>query len=219
MRTLSALPRKILLIDDDPIFTGLLTSTLKASGFNVTSSLVGTNILSMIEKENIELVLLDVVLSDGSGNQVLEEIRSKYNPTSLPVIMLTANDDPTSIVAHLQNGASDYLIKPINMEVTFARIMAQLTIADLCRENLRRQKDEGVYAMIMAMNEELSTPLAIALGYLRLGIANEDPKVIEKAQMAIERIAEVIRKINVLIKDNPIQTVQLKDGKTMVKID
>jgi DNA-binding response OmpR family regulator len=211
-------PRRILLVDDDAINSKLLTSRLEKRGYKVTSHDIGTGVEDMIELTGIELVLLDIMLPDVSGIEVLERIRAKFSKTEVPVIMVTAKDSPEDVAGALQKGANDYLAKPINIDVAIARINTQLSIRDLYKENMKRQQQDSINAMIIAFNHEINNPLAIAMGNLSLGIAKMDVNTLKKSEAAMRRIAELIKKINELTKGGSIEMTDYTESAKMVKI-
>ena len=130
--------RKILLVDDDTVNTKLLSSRLEKRGYSVISHDIGTGVVDMIELTGVELVLLDIMLPDVSGIEVLQRIREKFDKTIMPVIMVTAKDSPDDVASALKLGANDYLAKPVNIDIAMARIETQLSVCDLYRENIRR---------------------------------------------------------------------------------
>jgi DNA-binding response OmpR family regulator len=131
---------------------------------------------------------------------------------------VTSRDSPEDITGALQEGANDYLAKPINIDVAIARINSQLSIRDLYQENMRRQRQDSINAMIVAFNHEINNPLAIAMGNLALGIAKNDVNALKKSEAAMRRIAELIKKINDLTKGAPIEMTDYTDSAKMVKI-
>jgi DNA-binding response OmpR family regulator len=211
-------PRKILLVDDDAINSKPLTSRLEKRGYAVTTHDIGTGVVDMIDLTGVEIVLLDIMLPDVSGIEVLKQIRAKFEKTIVPVIMVTAKDSPEDIAGALQIGANDYLAKPINIDVAIARINTQLSIRDLYRDNMRRQQQDSINAMIVAFNHEINNPLAIAMGNLSLGMAKMDINALKKSEAAMRRIAELIKKINELTKGGTIEMTDYTESAKMVKI-
>ncbi len=114
----------ILLIEDDPRMREIVERGLGSRGFAISSASDGSSGLELIRKLAVDLVLLDVILPDMGGLQVLEEIRT-LKPR-LPVIVLTALGDVTSRVGGLDAGADDYVTKPFSIEELSARIRARL---------------------------------------------------------------------------------------------
>jgi DNA-binding response OmpR family regulator len=208
----------ILVVDDDRTSSALLQARLEKRGYKVTTHDIGTGVEEMVELISVDLVLLDIMLPDTSGLDVLRKIRAKYSKAELPVIMVTAKDTPEDITGALQDGANDYLAKPINIDVAIARINTQLSMRDLYRENLQRQRQDSINAMVIAFNHQINNPLAIALGNLTLGIEKNDAAALQKADAAMRRIAEIIRKINDLTKGEGIEVTRYTDSAQMVKI-
>lgn len=118
----------ILLIEDDPRVRTIVERGLGARGFLVTSSPDGQMGLEVIDKLEVDLVLLDLILPEKNGLVVLEEIRAAR--PRLPVIVLTALDDAGSKVGGLDAGADDYVTKPFAIEELAARIRARLRFRD-----------------------------------------------------------------------------------------
>jgi DNA-binding response OmpR family regulator len=210
--------RKILLVDDDTVNTKLLSSRLEKRGYSVISHDIGTGVVDMIELTGVELVLLDIMLPDVSGIEVLQRIREKFDKTIMPVIMVTAKDSPDDVASALKLGANDYLAKPVNIDIAMARIETQLSVCDLYRENIRRHQQDSINAMIVAFNHEINNPLAIAMGNLSLGMARNDMEALQKAEVAMRRIADIIKKINELTKGKGIELTSYADSTKMIKL-
>ena len=210
--------RKILLVDDDTVNTKLLSSRLEKRGYSVISHDIGTGVVDMIELTGVELVLLDIMLPDVSGIEVLQRIREKFDKTIMPVIMVTAKDSPDDVASALKLGANDYLAKPVNIDIAMARIETQLSVCDLYRENIRRHQQDSINAMIVAFNHEINNPLAIAMGNLSLGMARNDMEALQKAEVAMRRIADIIKKINELTQGKGIELTSYADSTKMIKL-
>ena len=116
--------RTILTVEDDAAIRRGIVDALKFSGFQVLEA--GTALLGqeLATNESYDLALLDVLLPDGSGLDILSEIR-ETRPTK-PVIMLTARGDENDRVLGLQRGADDYVVKPFSVRELLARVDAVL---------------------------------------------------------------------------------------------
>lgn len=218
MTAVESKPRKILLVDDDTVSNNVLSSRLTKRGFQVHSHLVGSGTVELIESFGADLVLLDVMLPDLNGIEVLKLIRSKFEKTIMPVIMVTSKDEPEDIASALQLGANDYIAKPVNIEVAAARINAHLRVCDLYRENSRRQRHDAMNALIVAFNHEINNPLAIALGNLQIGMASNNMAAYKKAETAMLRIAELVKKISHLTSGKDIELTEYASNTMMVKL-
>lgn len=125
---------RILVVDDDPENVEVLSLHLKRAGLEVTFAISGTDALRTLERESVDLVILDVIMPDLSGRDVLARLRSQYDAADLPVIMATALQSSDDVVEALRLGANDYVTKPLDFEVVLARVRTQL--------GLKRARDE-----------------------------------------------------------------------------
>jgi two-component system response regulator ArlR len=114
---------KILLIEDEEKLARFVELELSYEGYSVTKAFDGRRGLELAETGEYDLVLLDIMLPELSGMEVLRRIRRK---SSIPVIMLTARDSIEDKVAGLDRGADDYLTKPFAIEELLARIRTAL---------------------------------------------------------------------------------------------
>jgi DNA-binding response OmpR family regulator len=121
------MPGLILVIEDEPGIVDFLERGLAAEGFEVISALEGASGIERALSEDVDLLVLDMMLPEASGLEVLERVHS-VKPT-LPVIALTALGEIDDRVAGLDAGAADYLTKPFSLSELAARIRAQLRMA------------------------------------------------------------------------------------------
>jgi DNA-binding response OmpR family regulator len=117
----------ILIIEDEPGIVDFLERGLTGQGFQAISALDGSSGLDRALSEHVDLVVLDMLLPEMSGLEVLERLHAT-KPT-LPVIALTALGEVDDRVAGLDAGAADYLTKPFSLTELAARIRAQLRMA------------------------------------------------------------------------------------------
>ena len=116
----------ILIVDDEQFNRDMLSRRLKREGYDVFTASGGREALTMIGAlGRIDMVLLDIMMPEMDGFETLKELRNQYSDQELPVIMLTAMGDSDSIVKALNMGASDYVTKPVNLEVLKARMQSR----------------------------------------------------------------------------------------------
>lgn len=115
---------KILLIEDDPEVTGFLMRGLKYEGYRVGHLSDGGDVMQHLSQNHYGLLILDLMLPQGSGEQVLKDIR--LQKISAPVIVLTAVHDVATKTRLLNLGADDYLVKPFSFLELVARIKSVL---------------------------------------------------------------------------------------------
>lgn len=129
---------KILIIEDDTDIHQLLRTALENAGYKTISAYSGTeaDLLLSVQKEQIHLVLLDLMLPGISGEEVLLKIRNTGN---LPVIVITAKDALDEKVSLLTSGADDYITKPFDLREVLARVQVQLRHASKTKETDKKQ--------------------------------------------------------------------------------
>jgi diguanylate cyclase (GGDEF)-like protein len=119
-------PFRILVVDDLEDNRALLVRRLERQGYATAEAENGLIALELVAKEEFDLVLLDIMMPELNGIEVLKRIRSSHSADALPVIMVTAKAGTTDIVEALKLGANDYVTKPVEFSVAFARVQTQL---------------------------------------------------------------------------------------------
>ena len=115
--------RKILIVEDDSKINKMLEVLLRKHGYEVLVAFSGTECILLLEKERVDLILLDLMLPGLSGEEVLTKIT---NESKTPVICVSAKDDLDTKVTLIRDGADDYLTKPFKNEELIVRIEAVL---------------------------------------------------------------------------------------------
>jgi diguanylate cyclase (GGDEF)-like protein len=156
---------RILLVDDQAQNRDMLGRRLERRGYEVVLRESAVGIEDVIAREGIELVLLDWMMPERSGQDALRGIRELYDAEHVPVIVVTALDDGDIVSMALETGANDYIPKPIDLRVLTARVKAQLdrrqAVLDLdaIRDNLERTVQERTQDLISA-NQTLSAEIS-----------------------------------------------------------
>lgn len=129
----------IMLVEDDKDLQDIIRDSLLEYGYSVSTASNGAKALQQLQKDKVDLVILDLGLPDISGETVLSELEKTY--PDIAVVILTGKSTTTDIVKGLNKGADDYITKPFEMDELVARIKARLredkinndklTIADL----------------------------------------------------------------------------------------
>lgn len=144
----------LLVVDDDPDNRDMLARRLQRAGYKVALAETGRQALDLVRGAKFDLVLLDLIMPDLDGLQVLQEMKADPALRHLPVIMLSALDDEQGIARCIEVGASDYVAKPFNPVFLRARINAELE-----RKRLRDQ--EQVYLRQIQQEQEKSERLLL----------------------------------------------------------
>jgi CheY-like chemotaxis protein len=197
----------ILVVDDTPVNLKLLSKILTDAGYKVRPVTNGKRALDAIEINPPDLILLDILMPDMDGYEVCRILKTSETNRDIPVIFLTALNDPTSQVKGFEVGALDYITKPFDEQTVLARIENQLTIkrqkSELQKEIIYRQQLEAQlrYAKEMAeeanraksvfianMSHELRTPMNAIIGFAEL--MKTDPALNSDYQEYMEIIYE-----------------------------
>jgi len=117
----------ILVVDDDPAILRLLCTNLRARGYNVTTAIDGEESLEAVERDFVDLIILDIMMPKIDGVEVCRRIREWSN---VPIIVLSARGDEKNKVKCLELGADDYLTKPFGIAELMARIKTALRHSD-----------------------------------------------------------------------------------------
>lgn len=153
----------LLLIDDDIELCELLANWLSQEGFQVRACHDGTSARRALASQTPDAVVLDVMLPDGSGLELLKQLRSDH--PELPVLMLSARGEPLDRILGLELGADDYLAKPCDPRELTARLRAvlrrslspavpsQMELGDLCFSQARGVVSIGEHEVILTLSE------------------------------------------------------------------
>lgn len=195
--------KNILLVEDnDTIIMGLKYS-LEQENFKVISAQNVLEFNEKIDKNDIDLVLLDVSLPDGNGFEICKEIKSKKD---IPVIFLTAQDEETSVVLGLDLGADDYIVKPFRTRELISRINSVLRRYGHNESNLIQYKNIKIdtsSAKVYKDNEEI---IFTSLEYkILLMLFSNQNKLISRKQL-LEKIWDIAGNF---VNDNTL-TVYIK---------
>jgi two-component system, OmpR family, response regulator len=117
-------PARLLVVDDETTILELLSGSLRLAGFDVVTAASGTEAVRAAAAVRPDLILLDVMMPDGDGFEVVHQIRA-VGP-DVPVIFLTALDEVSDRVTGFAAGADDYVTKPFSLDEVLARIRAVL---------------------------------------------------------------------------------------------
>ncbi|MBF0099979.1 MAG: response regulator [Desulfobacterales bacterium] len=152
----------ILVVDDNEMNRDLLTRHLERQGYTVATSDNGRQALDMLSNVKFDLVLLDLMMPEMNGYEVLQHIKKNPAFCRIRVIMLSALDDIDGVVRCLENGADDYLSKPYNYALLHVRIESSL-------ERKRLRDKEAVYRkQIETYNRQLEARVQEQVQELRI---------------------------------------------------
>ena len=128
-------PAKILIVDDEPFNVDTLEQELDDLGYTTVSAANGRQALAQVAAEEPDLILLDIMMPEMDGFQVLSQLKAEPTWRDIPVIVISAMTDMGSVVKGITLGAEDYLPKPFNEVLLRARLEA-----GLAKKRLRDQE-------------------------------------------------------------------------------
>ncbi|BCS81071.1 response regulator transcription factor [Anaerocellum diazotrophicum] len=118
--------KNILIVDDEQHILELLKFNLKKEGYNTFEADSGMLALEILKHHKVDLVILDIMMSDKDGYEVLKEIRFNKDTRNLPVILLSAKSEEIDKILGLELGADDYITKPFSVKELVVRVKALL---------------------------------------------------------------------------------------------
>jgi adenylate cyclase len=165
----------LLVVDDNDLNREVMAKYFGLHGYAVLGAEDGRQALEIVDSQPVDLVLLDVMMPDVSGIDVLKSLRERRSRAELPVIMVTAKDQTEDVVEALTLGASDYVVKPVDFPVALARVETHLSLKQAMGEitRLARQLEKhngfiqrtfGRYLSDEVVASILDTPEGLRLG-------------------------------------------------------
>lgn len=201
---------KLLVVDDVQTNVLLLKALLHKEGYCILIANDGKEALEVAQKEQPDLILLDVMMPGMDGFEVAERLKSDEYNIDTPVIFLTALDDTQSIVNGFKLGASDFISKPFRKEELMVRIRHQLSLV-AARRIIEAQTDElkktidGRDKMYSVIAHDLRSPMAsmkMLLNTIMMSVDKEkmDPDIFDMLEMSNKTSEEVFSLLDNLLK-------------------
>ena len=157
--------KKILIVDDDRLVLATLSRSLEESGYNIIAAANGEEALELVEKEDLDLVILDIRMPGVSGIEISTHLKDK----GIPFIVLTAYSDTDLVESMIENGALGYLVKPVDVEQIIPTIEAALNRSGEIR-HLRETEQNLRYAL----ESDRNTSKAVGILMERYRLSSED---------------------------------------------
>ncbi|MBW7460337.1 response regulator, partial [Paenibacillus sepulcri] len=181
----SGSPERILILDDDPVNLKVLVRIFSSDPYHIRTVMSGQEALDLLGTEQWDLLIADVMMPHMSGYELTRTVRERFTISELPILLLTARNQPEDIYAGFLSGANDYVAKPVDSLELKYRVWSLTTLKQSINESLRM---EAAYLQaqihphflfntlnsIMALSE-IDTEKMRRLGdafisYLRIGI-------------------------------------------------
>jgi two-component system phosphate regulon response regulator PhoB len=164
--------QKILIIEDEPDIRKTLEYNISREGYEVISASSLSEGRQKLESASFSLLLLDLMLPDGSGLDLCRELKQDKSLSAMPVIILTAKDDEVDKVVGFELGADDYVTKPFSVRELILRVKAVLKRGARQSDNMEVQRQFGqlkidVDSHEVFVNDELVSLTALEFKLLR----------------------------------------------------
>ncbi|HPZ09084.1 MAG TPA: response regulator [Candidatus Eremiobacteraeota bacterium] len=186
----------ILVIDDDEIIRKLIKFTLEKRDYKVITAEDALEGICKLEL-NPDLIILDIVMPEIDGYEVLNLIKKDSQFKDIPVIMLTSKHDINHMLKAFSCGAEDYLAKPFEIDELIARIRNLLRIKEIQKKILVAERMAAIGQVALTLRHEINNPLTAVIGQTELVLRKEENlsfEIKEKLQYIYEQ-GQVIESI------------------------
>jgi CheY-like chemotaxis protein len=197
----------LLVVDDEAHNRKLLRMVLRQGNYKFTDAENGEQALEILNRETVDLVLLDLMMPSPNGFDVIEAMKRVERLRDIPIIVASASSAPEDIERSLELGASDYFMKPLSeWDIRFQlpiKVRNAIAVNQASEERLRAERMKAVSAMAVALNHEINNPLQVIQGNAQLlhvhpGLPAETRDKVARIRAATETIAGLTHRIAAL---------------------
>ncbi len=211
---------RVLIVDDEVVIRQVLHNYLASEGVEVLEAEDGRTALDLLEREAVDLVVLDVMMPGMSGFEVCRRIRERFEPQELPVLFLTAKSQASDLVAGFAAGGNDFLVKPAARSELLARLRTHLELRSTHRQlrelvsertdQLRERqvlvgqlesKNAELERFGYTISHDLKNPLFTIKGFLGLARQSLARNQTERLERDLGKIANAADKMQHLLEE------------------
>ena len=182
---------KILVIEDEPDIRRNLEYNISREGFNVITAGSLSEAEEVVNSNSLSLILLDLMLPDGSGLDLCKKFKSNSKTDSIPIIILTAKDDEVDKVVGFELGADDYVTKPFSVRELVLRIKAILKRGQTKKEVVEVERQFGDLKIDIESHEVFVDSVQIDLTSLEFKLLNQLVETRGRVQSRDQLLQEV----------------------------
>ena len=182
---------KILVIEDEPDIRRNLEYNISREGFNVITAGSLSEAEELVNSNSLSLILLDLMLPDGSGLDLCKKFKSNSKTDSIPIIILTAKDDEVDKVVGFELGADDYVTKPFSVRELVLRIKAILKRGQTKKEVVEVERQFGDLKIDIESHEVFVDSVQIDLTALEFKLLNQLVETRGRVQSRDQLLQEV----------------------------
>lgn len=207
----------VLVVDDNSDICEFVSTSLSDS-YNVLTAANGAKALQILKKENISLVVSDIMMPVMDGIELCRRIKNDLQLSHIPVILLTAKTAEDSVMEGYETGADDYLTKPFNIDMLKLRINKFIELAKMSHKQFRKKIDvQPGEITITPLDEQF---IKQAIGIVEANIGNSDFSVETLGkELAMNRVA-LWKKLQAITGKGPgdfIRTIRMKRGRQLLE--
>ncbi len=211
----------ILVADDDPAVRGFLTEMLSESGYVAVTASDGDEALARVQSHHPDLILLDVMMPNRNGYEVLRILQEDIRTKDIPVIMVTGKADVPDRVAALHLGAEDYLTKPFSADELLARVRVHLKSKKGIEEKIRAEKMTALTTVVDGLAHEVRNPLTVIGGFARALLKRTDPgdpryHYMVAISQQVNRLEKMVKDVH-LLKELTLKRNTRATGNTLIR--
>ncbi|MBF0397805.1 MAG: hybrid sensor histidine kinase/response regulator [Desulfobacterales bacterium] len=173
-------PFKILIVDDIPQNIQVLGTLLRDEGYLISFATEGNQAIEMASMSQFDLILLDIMMPEIDGFEVIKRLKQNLKMKDVPVIFITAKANIESLIKGFEMGAVDYITKPFNSKELIARVKTHLELKDIRKKLEEANAAKTKFLSIIA--HDLKNPLYSMMGFSdflskRYNDFNEEDKI------------------------------------------
>lgn len=197
---------RILVVDDSENNRETLRSVLEYSDYEVLTASSGEEALDIAQREKPDLILMDVIMPGVDGITTCHRLTSGDGTKNIPVIMITAKNEPEDLSKGLEAGAVDYVKKPFVVVELLARVKTILRLKEAQDKLVEQEKKIAIMELAGAAAHELNQPLTVINCQIKLleeslsHLESKPEREIEIINESVTRMTDIIRKIGTITR-------------------
>lgn len=178
--------KNILVVEDSLDIHNLIKEVLEEQHYKVLNAYSGTEALMLLEKEKVDLILLDLMLPGLNGEEIIKKVKD------IPIIVISAKISPEDKINVLLNGANDYITKPFDTKELLARVQVQLRIKENKNENMTLNYKD------MTLNEETHT---IYINQEQINLTKTEYAILKQLLLNSKQVVTKTKLLNLISQD------------------
>lgn len=182
-------PDKILIAEDEPATRLIFATILQDKGYDVTTCENGRECIELIKNEKFDTIILDIRMPDMDGFEVLKVLKSNPETNNIPVIIISGNTEPQTIKRAFDEGATEFIAKPVNLEELLVRVSNVLKIKKT-NDELKKLRSEFTYLLI----QDLKNTISVIKGSFELALKNKFNELSNDQKLILEMTEAAINK-------------------------